>query len=232
MTALFCLPHPLIEYRTDLFIENGECFIPPGESRTITIRSDVRSDGGLSLAQTGWRLSCWNAADVVVEPSADVLLAVGRRDRMCREYVGYFDTNKVKAVESGAIEGTRPDTAKLPFLLDSKKPARFEFQLSDAQAKRPARLRIHTADQSQNVRAVVEATVNGKPLEQSLPEGLGIQNTDPAHLAFPATAVIEIPQGVMKQGTNVMKIRLRNDGWFTWDSITICTGGKYGEGDQ
>ena len=93
-------------------------------------------------------------------------------------------------------------------------------------------MRIHTADQSQNVRAVVEATVNGKPFEQSLPEGLGIQNTDPAHLAFPATAVIEIPQGVMKQGTNVMKIRLKNDGWFTWDSITICTGGKDGEGDQ
>ena len=60
MTALFCEPHPLIEYRTDLFIDNNHCFIPPGESRTITIRTARHSPlssgegsgskaGGLSL---------------------------------------------------------------------------------------------------------------------------------------------------------------------------------------
>ena len=92
MTALFCEPHPLLEYRTDLFIDNNHCFIPPGESRTITIRAaETGREGGLSLAQTGWRLSCWNADDVVIEPSDDVLLAVGRRDQMCREFLGYFD---------------------------------------------------------------------------------------------------------------------------------------------
>jgi hypothetical protein len=221
MTALFCLPHPLIEYRTDLFIENGECFIPPGESRTITIRSDVRSDGGLSLAQTGWRLSCWNAEDVVVQPVDDVLLAVGRRDRMCREYLGYFDTNKVKNVKQATLEGTRPDPSPLPYLLDRSHRACFQFPVNRFQAKRPARLRIHTADQSQNVRAVVEATVNGKPFEQSLPEGLGIQNTDSAHLAFPATAVFEIPSSILREGRNVAEVRVRNGGWFTWDSMDL-----------
>ena len=38
MTAFFCEVHPLISYRTDLFIDNNHCFVPPGESRTITIR--------------------------------------------------------------------------------------------------------------------------------------------------------------------------------------------------
>ena len=43
MTALFCEPHPLLNYRTDLFINNNHCFIPPGESRTITIRAAQRA---------------------------------------------------------------------------------------------------------------------------------------------------------------------------------------------
>jgi len=232
MTAFFCLPHPLIEYRTDLFIENGECFIPPGQSRTITIRSNVRSGGGLSLAQTGWRLACWNADDVVVQPSADVLLAVGRRDQMCREFLGYSDTEKIKELKSVTLTGSRPAPSSLPYRLNPQGVARFEFPVAESQTKRPVRLCLHTADQAKEVATVVDVWINGKKFEQSLPRGLGLQNSDPAHLAFPATAVIEIPQGVLKQGTNVMEIRVKNDGWFTWDSITICTGGKDGEGDQ
>jgi hypothetical protein len=222
MTALFCLPHPLIEYRTDLFIENGECFIPPGESRTITIRSDVRRDGGLGLAQTGWRLSCWNADDMTIEPSNDVLLAIGRRDQMCREYLGYFDTNKVKDVKQAMLEGTRPDPSPLPYLLDRSHRACFEFPVNRFQAKRPARLRIHTADQSKDVRAAVELTVNGRSFEQSLPEGLGIQNTDPAHLAFPATVTFDIPPGVLRTGKNALEVRVKNGGWFAWDALALA----------
>ncbi len=90
MTAFFCEPHPLISYRTDLFIENNNCFIPPGESRLITIRADRNAECGLTLAQTGWRISSWNADDLTVMPSGNVLLSVGRRDQMCREFVGYF----------------------------------------------------------------------------------------------------------------------------------------------
>jgi hypothetical protein len=173
------------------------------------------------LRQTGWRISCWNADDVVIEPSDDVLLAVGRRDRMCREFSGYFDISKIKDVRSATLQGNRPDPSQLPCLLDGGMRARFEFPLSAAHAGRPARLRIHAADQSKDVRAAVEVTVNGKSFEQSLPQGLGIQNADPAHLAFPATAVFEIPSGVFREGTNVFEVRVNKDGWFTWDSLDL-----------
>jgi hypothetical protein len=226
MTALFCIPQPLIDYRTDLFIENGECFIPPGESRTITIRADVRSDGELSLAQTGWRLSCWNAEDVVVEPVDDVLLAVGRRNRMCREYLGYFDTNKVKDVQQATLEGTRPDPSPLPCLLDSHHAVRFEFPLSDAQAEHSARLRIHTADQSEKAPTKVAVMLNGRRMDGSLPAGLGIQQIDPAHLAFPATVEFEVPAADLRPGKNIMEVRVQDGGWFTWDAMDLTSSHK------
>ena len=223
MTALFCMPHPLIEYRTDLFIDSGECFIPPGESRTITIRSDVRSGGGLSLSQTGWRLSCWNAEDVVVQPVDDVLLAVGRRDQTCREYLGYFDTNKVNDVKQAMLEGTRPDPSPLPYLLDSNHAVRFVFPLRDAQAKHSARLRIHTADQAEKAPTKVAVTLNGWRMEGSLPAGLGIQRTDPAHLAFPATLEFQVPAADLRPGTNSLDVRVQADGWFSWDAMDLTS---------
>ena len=62
MTALFCEPHPLLEYRTDITMLNNHAFVPPGETRSITLRAPVKP--GLSLAQIGWRVSCWNAGDI------------------------------------------------------------------------------------------------------------------------------------------------------------------------
>ncbi len=235
MTALFCEAHPLIVYRTDLFVENNHCFIPPGESRTITIRATAASplspagEGAaskahdLSLGETGWRISCWNADEAVVEPGAEVLLAVARRDRMCREFLGYRDTHRIQDVKQTTLRGTRPDPSPLPHLLDSERLARFEFPLSEAQAKRPARLRIDAADQSRDVRAVVEVSVNGKSFEQSLPAGLGFQKTDPAHLAFPATAVFEIPINALQREKNILEIRVDNGGWFTWDAMHLAS---------
>jgi len=41
MTALFCEPHPLIDYRTDLFIDNNHCAIPPGEEVFLHIAHAV-----------------------------------------------------------------------------------------------------------------------------------------------------------------------------------------------
>ena len=56
---------------------------------------------------------------------------------------------------------------------------------------------------------MVNVTVNGKSFEQPLPEGLGIQNADPAHLAFPATPEFEIPTGVLRPGKNMLESRSR-----------------------
>ena len=89
------------------------------------------------------------------------------------------------------VEGPRPDPARVPYILDSQKSVRFEFNVSEAQSKRPLLLRIHAADQSAKTPAKVVATINGRPLEGVLPQGLGIQQSDPAHLAFPAT--LELP---------------------------------------
>lgn len=233
MTALFCEPHPLSAYRTDLFIDNNQCFIPPGESRTITIRAAPSSarlltgEGAgarasdLSLSQTGWWISCWNADAVTVAPSADVWLAVGRRDQMCREFAGYFDRSEIKDRKQPRLEGTRPDPSPLPYLLDAQHSARFEFPLTKAQAERRARLRIQTADQSQEVRAEVEVTVNGQSFKQTLPAGLGIQAAEPAHLAFPATLVFELPRGLLRAGPNGLEVRIDNHGWFTWDAMDL-----------
>jgi beta-mannosidase len=219
MTALFCEPHPLIEYRTDLFTKNNHTFIPPGESRTISIRASVQPKGGLSLSQTGWRLSCWNADDVIIEPDKNVLLAVGRRDQMCREFFGYFDKHKVKHAKPVTLSGPRQDSSVLPYRLDAQGTVHFEFAATKAQAKRPLRLRLHTADQSKDVATVVEVRINGKAFEQSLPKGLGLQNAEPAHLAFPSTMVFEIQFGGLRKGNNVMDVRVKNAGWFTWDSL-------------
>ena len=219
MTAFPCEAHPLISYRTDLFIDNNHCFIPPGESRTIRLRAAKHAACGLSLAQTGWWVSSWNADKVTVAPNDCVLLALGRRDQMCREFHGYFDPDKVTEAKRTILSGARPDPSLLPYRLDGGTSVSFEFPASRSAAQRPAQLRIHTADQSKEVRAALEITVNGKAFEQILPEGLGIQKTDPAHLAFPATAAFAIPSGILREGTNVAEVRVKNEGWFTWDSV-------------
>ncbi|MCY2990180.1 MAG: discoidin domain-containing protein [Planctomycetota bacterium] len=231
MTAFPCEVHPLISYRTDLLIDNNHCFIPPGEGRTMTIRAasssprplgegpGERAACGLTLSQTGWWISCWNADNVTVAPGDDVLLVVGRRDQMCREFLGYIDPQKIANLKQTTLVGTRPDPAQLPYLLDAGRRARFEFPLSGFSPQRPARLRIHAADQSKAVRATLNVTVNGKTFEQSLPAGLGIQDADPAHLAFPATVEFEIPAGVLQPGQNVLEVQVSGAGWFTWDAL-------------
>ena len=108
-------------------MNNNHCFIPPGEARVISIRAPRKSQCGLSLSQTGWRVSTWNAGDAVIDPSTDVLLLVGRRDEMCREFRGYFDPHQLPDLEETAYEGNRPDVSKLPWLLSGRSSARFDF---------------------------------------------------------------------------------------------------------
>ena len=221
MTALFCEPHPLIVYRTDLFIDNNNCFIPPGESRVITIRASSHPESGLSLAQTGWTISTWNADDVTVASSAEVLLSVGRWDKMCREYLGYFDVNQVTNVGASVCTGNRPDAGTLPYRLSGTGTVRFEFKCTRAQVRRAARLRIHSADQAESAPTVVQITINGRTLEKPLPQGLGIQRTDPAHRAFPATAVFDLTGSDLRPGKNSLTVGVVGAGWFSWDSLDL-----------
>ena len=128
MTALFCQAQPLLAYRTDLDIDNNYAFIPPGERRRLSIRAAADPGAGLSLAQTGWRITCWNAEDIVIPPSEDVIFSIGRRDAMCREFAGYDDPAAIDGMGETVIDGARPDPAALPFLMDAARPARFVFE--------------------------------------------------------------------------------------------------------
>ena len=221
MTALFCEPQALLEYRTDLFVDNNHCFIPPGQSRTITIRSSSAPPGGLSLAQTGWRISTWNADDRVIAPCGGLLLALGRRDAMCREFAGYNDPKGLPEAANTALSGRRPEASGVPCLLKGNAAARFKFTVEAGQVPGGARLRLHSADQSAAVATDLAITMNGRLSAVTLPKGLGIQDRDPAHLAFPATAQVDLPPGALQAGQNVLEVRVSNGGWFTWDALDL-----------
>ena len=220
MTAFPVEPHPLISYRTDLIVDNNHCFVPPGESRTITIRADRRAACGLSLAQTGWWISAWNADKLTVPPSADVLFAVGRRDRMCREFLGYFDPQKATAA-TGVV--TSADPSQVAYLVDAGKQVRFEFDVPEKAAGKPVTVRLHTSDQSKEIAAAVAISLNGRSVENTLPTGLGMQKENPQQLAYAASLEFSLPAGSLKAGTNTLDVKLANDGWFTWDSLEIIT---------
>lgn len=219
MTAFFCEPHPVLFYRTDLLVENNNCFIPPGESRTITIRAAKSPTCGLSLAETGWRISSWNADDLTVAPDRNVLLSVGRRDEMCREYAGYFLPQTIKATEVVRCDGNRPATDTIAYRLKAGGETRFEFKLGAEQVGASARLRLHTADQSKSEATAVVVDLNGRKYERVLPKGFGIQSRDPAHMAYPATIEFEIPAADLKKGKNSLTVSVKGGGWFSWDAL-------------
>ena len=223
MTALFCEPHPLLEYRTDLFIDNNHCCIPPGETRTLTIRAPRQAGGGLSLAQTGWRISTWNADQRVIEPAPSVLLALGRRDAMCREFAGYGQPPTLTGEATVELQGRRPDPGRLPYLLGGPRQVRFSFEAKQAQIKGPARLRIHLSDLDSTADPVLRIVVNLQHYRRALPRGLGIQKNQPYHLAFPVTAVFDLPPGLLKAGKNTVEMGLANPSWVTLDALDLVT---------
>jgi hypothetical protein len=141
---------------------------------------------------------------------------MGRRDAMCREY------QATPSEGTTELKGNRPDCSLLPWLL--RGPAqtiRFSFDVSHSKSTRKARLRIHTADQHNAEGPLIEASVNGKQFEQQLKPGLGIQFSDPGHLAFPATAQFTLPAGTLRPGANVLAVRVSNNAWFTWDAMDL-----------
>ena len=138
MTALFCQPHPLLAYRTDLDIEDNNAFIPPGETRAITIAAPANSPHGMTLAQTGWRISCWNADDVMIAPSADLLFSIGRtrcddpRFRRLRRSGAHRRHDRCRR-----LKGARPDPSALPLLMTSNRRVRFSFAVQPGFATVP-----------------------------------------------------------------------------------------------
>lgn len=219
MTALFCQPHPALSYRTDINIDNNYAFIPPGETRVITLSAAARSDE-LSLRQTGWRVSCWNANDLNIAPGGGLLFSIGRRDAMTREFHGYSDPAKVGDQLELTVAGDRPDPATLPYLMTARRKVRFDFDITEGW-RQPSLLRLHTADQDSERATQLRVTVNGKSFEGALPRGIGLQKQAPAHLAFPQTAEFHLPAGTLRAGGNRLEIQIRNAGWFTWDAIDL-----------
>ena len=226
-SALFCSPKSVLEYRPDLSIDNDFVSIPPGETRTMTIRARAPSRGELGLSQEGWQISCWNADEIRVPASGSVLLSFGRRDSMTREFSG----------PAGSHSGTRfsgphPDAHLIPWSLPlpetpghasaSGNTLELTFPVTAGDAARPSWLNINTADQSHDQAAKLEIEVNGHQLSYALQQGLGEQLQDPAHLAFPETARFALPAGTWRPGHNTLRIRA-SAGWFTWDSLVLFT---------
>jgi hypothetical protein len=222
MTALFCEPKPLLNYRTDMIMDNLYVCIPPNESRTIRIRAPRYPSGGLTLTQTGWRIESWNANSLMIEPSSDILLALGREDRMCREFAGYPGLTPAIRQSLIRVEGRQVDPANVPYILDDSKTLELEFKGTPISPNSGAVLRIHSSDQS-TTGAMIFLELNGKSFEAQLPQGYGFQKTDPTHFAQAKTVEIAIPAGVIMQEDNLLKIKVIGEGWFTWDALDLKT---------
>ncbi len=220
MTALFCEPQPLLAYRTDLSIDGNYRCIPPGETRSITIRGPRDSRDGFSLAQTGWRVACWNAAALIVPPSDDVLLSIGRRDSMCREFLPSVES---ASHNEQAIAGKVLEPKSLNHLLRRGETLWIVFTLA-ASPESAARLRLHSADQDSQTAPQLHVELNGAVFSGALPTGLGIQEREPEHLAFPQTLEFRVPSGTLRAGRNRLRIRLENQSWLTWDSMDLVAG--------
>ena len=220
MTALFCEPKPILNYRTDMIMDNLYVCIPPKESRTIMIRASRYPVAGLSLTQTGWRIESWNADPLVLHPSRDILLSLGREDRMCREFAGYPGLTPAIRQSLIRVKGRQVDPAIVPYILDDSKTLELEFEGTSTSPNSGAVLRIHSSDQS-TTGAMIFLELNGKSFEVQLPEGYGFQKTEPARLAQAKTVEVKIPAGVVKQETNFLQIKVIGGGWFTWDALDL-----------
>jgi len=220
MTALFSKVEPLLVHRLDLLMSNNFIIVPPGESRDIIIRKAVNSTEELSLLQTGWRIKTWNAGDVIIQPSADLLFSFGRADVMSQEFQG-ADVNDTAAFGKYniAVTGNNPDATHIPWIVTPESTLTSLITIPASAATQGARLYIRTADQSSSASSIA-VEINGKRFLLPLPAGLGKQDRIPYQLAYPYTATIDIPASVLVKGENNIKIRTEK-GWFTWDACEM-----------
>jgi hypothetical protein len=140
---------------------------------------------------------------------------------MCREWKGYGDAKSINGVEKTDCNGVRPNAAAVPYRLASGGEATFTFEVPADRGNRPARLRVHTADQSP-MAPTLKVTINGRKMIEPLPKGgLGVQERDPSHLAFPATAVFELAPTDLRVGMNTLTIHVPDQGRFSWDALDL-----------
>ena len=139
---------------------------------------------------------------------------------MCWEFAGYpglapsINTNLIQ------VKGRQPDAVKVPFLSDESKTLEWEFKGTALSMSQGALLSIHSSDQA-TTGAMISIDLNGKSFETELPEGYGFQKSDQAHLAQAKTVEVIIPKGVVKQGDNLLRIKVMGEGWFTWDALDL-----------
>ena len=142
---------------------------------------------------------------------------------MCHEFAGYFDVNQISSGSGAVCAGNRADAGKLPYRMSGASTAQFEFDCSRAQAKHAARLWIHTSDQSETTPTVVAITLNGRTMQKTLRQGLGIQRTDPAHRAYPATVEFDLAGSELRQKSNTLTVSIAGEGWFAWDALELVS---------
>ncbi len=211
MTALFVEIHPLLNYRTDLIIRDNFISIPPNEEHTMVVK--VHKGGELTLSQNGFYITSFNAETVQIAPCKEVLAYMGRRDSIAREYQGYFEGIPSQTVEVRA-DGAEIPVSAVCYLLEGT--ATFSFE---SNAKKAARLRIHTADSSKN-ECKATVSLNGqKAAEIIMESGYGVQKETPDQLACPKTYEVILP-AEMFATNNKLEIHV-TEGWFTWDAMDI-----------
>ena len=105
-------------------------------------------------------------------------------------------------------------------------PTTFAFDVASGGADRPALLRFHTADQSANQGGAIEVVVNGIGYRVTLPQGLGLQKSQPDHLAYAATVSVPLPSGALKPGGNRIVVRCAGGRWATLDARDLVRGGS------
>ena len=241
MTALFVEFHPLLNYRTDLIIRDNFFSIAPGQEHTFVVKA--HKGGELTLPQTGFYITAFNADTITAAPCEEVILYMGRRDSIAREYRGYFGEEASEAVKP---EEVKPEAVSLgadqEAAIREKSVQKKALQVKAAGRQIPAdevnylmenivtfcfhtdhreeaRLRIHTADSSKEP-CRVNILLNGQKTEEIVMDsGYGIQKEMPDHLACPGTYEVKLP-GWMFTQENKLEICVTS-GWFTWDAMDL-----------
>lgn len=206
MPALFTEVRPLIEDRTDLYIDDNFITIPAGEIRKIRVRTDA------PITPCGLTIRAWNMQkEIVVEPDASVIAWAGRRDHSCHA----LSASPVSLLDlrSGY---TSPD--RLPRLIDDI-PLEIRFHLD---MPRDLSLVLYTLDRPV-LGAALQAQIGDLTGHIRLLPGRGAQKADFEAPGLEQTAVLHIDAKYTCAGENTIMLA-REWGWITLDQLKIIGG--------